>query len=72
MNLLGLILANACLHGMARWWMTNTVAGSDFQTFLQTWRTDSLLHLILCGLTVFTYSCLAILLAGLTFRFLGI
>jgi hypothetical protein len=72
MNLLGLILANACIHGISNWWMTNTLKGREFKTFIQTWRTDSLLHLILCGGTVFIYSCLAILLLGLTLRELGI
>ena len=72
MNTLGLILATACLHGMAHWWYENTYTGYSFRKFCQEWRTDSFVHLLLCGGTVFILSCCAILALGLACRILGI
>lgn len=53
-------------------WCEKTERGQRLRTFLQTWKTDSLLYLILCAGSVFIWSCCAILALGLTLKKLGI
>lgn len=67
-----LILINGMIYAAFHAWTNHTVTGQMLKRFLTTWKTDSLLHLILCAGSVFILSACAILALGLTLRELGI
>jgi hypothetical protein len=56
------------IHFVANLYFEKTESGRGFAKFLQTWKTDSLLHLVLCALTVLTFGVAAILALGLALR----
>lgn len=72
MQAVQLALAYGAIHFAANWWQENTLSGMMFRDFCRTWKTDSLLHLILCGGTVFLFGCCGIVGLALFLRALGI
>ncbi len=71
MNTVYAIAISACCHCAFGWWTKNTETGRGLKNFLQTWKTDSPLHLLLCAGSVFILGACAILALGLTLKALG-
>lgn len=56
------IMVLGVIHFCAGRFFNETESGRRFRDYLRNWKTDSLLHLILCGFTVITFLWAGILL----------
>lgn len=72
MKYLYIVLFNGLIYAAFGWWTTSTDSGRGVKHFLQTWKTDSFLHLCMVGVSVFIWGVIGILALGLTFKALGI
>jgi hypothetical protein len=55
------------IHFAFNQWTVHTVSGRWVKDYLRNWKTDDLLHLILCAGSVWLMSVCAILAVGLAF-----
>lgn len=68
MKTIALIGVYGLIHFAFNQWTEHTLSGRWLRDYLRGWKTDSLLHLILCAGSVWLISCCTILAVGLAFR----
>jgi hypothetical protein len=72
MKYLYIVLFNGLIYAIFGWWTTSTDSGKSLKHFLQTWKSDSFLHLVMVAVSIFIWGTAAILGLGLGLQALGL
>ena len=67
-----LVLCYGVMYAAFHTWTEKSIWGIALKKYLQEWRTGSLVHLILCALTVYTFAACGIVALALTLEAIGI
>lgn len=72
MKYLYIVLFNGMIYAAFGWWTTSTDSGKSVKHFLQTWKTDSFLHLCMVAVSVSIWGIVGIFALALTLQAIGL